>query len=242
MSSGFLDFHTHILPDMDDGVAYPAESIQLLLAEKRSGVSDVCLTPHYYAEEESVSSFLNRRQRSFSLLRETMKKSWRSFPKLHLGAEVHYYEGISREPLLSLLCCGASRCVLIEPPMRKWSESMFLELSDIRSKQHLQPVIAHLDRYISIFDDPSLCSQMRDHGFWIQFNASSFLQGQHRQLAFELFQSGEIYFVGSDAHNPHSRPVNYGELVSVLNKNKLMDRLFSISNSGIALLKGYNSD
>ena len=238
MSSGFLDFHSHILPDMDDGAVYPDESIQLLLAEKRAGVSDVCLTPHYYAEDESVSSFLTRRQRSYAALREAKNHSRRSFPALHLGAEVHYFEGMAEEPLLELLCCGASRLLLVEPPMSRWSDLFYNELSSIRQKRDLQPVIAHLDRYIAFFDEPQLLRKMRERGCWIQFNAGSFLSGSHTKLMFDFFQSGEVYFLGSDCHNLTDRPCNMRALVSAFKKEKLVDRYLSFSRSGIALIKG----
>ena len=43
-----IDFHTHILPGMDDGCKSVAESLWMLRQEQQQGVDTVVLTPHYY--------------------------------------------------------------------------------------------------------------------------------------------------------------------------------------------------
>jgi protein-tyrosine phosphatase len=52
------DFHTHILPAMDDGSASVEESIALLELEAAQGVERVVLTPHFYPMRESPAEFL----------------------------------------------------------------------------------------------------------------------------------------------------------------------------------------
>ena len=56
-----IDFHTHILPGLDDGAKTLDESIQLLKMEEEQGVDTIVLTPHYYHEREDLKSFLQRR-------------------------------------------------------------------------------------------------------------------------------------------------------------------------------------
>ena len=56
-----IDFHTHILPNMDDGAGSAEESAALLQMEAEQGVRHVFLTSHFYADEEEPSSFLRRR-------------------------------------------------------------------------------------------------------------------------------------------------------------------------------------
>ena len=53
-----IDFHTHILPGMDDGSRSVAESIAMLRAQAEQGVTTVIATPHFYANDESVATFL----------------------------------------------------------------------------------------------------------------------------------------------------------------------------------------
>ena len=49
-----IDFHTHILPGLDDGAKTLDESIQLLKMEEEQGVDTIVLTPHYYHEREDL--------------------------------------------------------------------------------------------------------------------------------------------------------------------------------------------
>lgn len=53
-----IDFHTHILPGMDDGSRDVHESLQALTLEDEQGVQEILLTPHFYAHIDKVSSFL----------------------------------------------------------------------------------------------------------------------------------------------------------------------------------------
>lgn len=42
-----IDFHTHILPGMDDGSRDVHESLQALTLEDEQGVQEILLTPHF---------------------------------------------------------------------------------------------------------------------------------------------------------------------------------------------------
>ena len=55
-----LDFHTHILPGVDDGSRNVDESMQMLAKMKEQGVSQVVATPHFYADDESVERRIHR--------------------------------------------------------------------------------------------------------------------------------------------------------------------------------------
>ena len=44
-----IDFHTHILPHMDDGSSSIEESLAMLQAEGKAGIERVVFTPHFYA-------------------------------------------------------------------------------------------------------------------------------------------------------------------------------------------------
>ena len=101
-----IDFHTHILPGVDDGSKNVEESLLMLDSMKNQGVKTVIATPHFYANDESVESFLSRRNEAFS----SLKKSLADGPEIILGAEVRYYDGISRlEDLKKLRIEGRSR-------------------------------------------------------------------------------------------------------------------------------------
>ncbi len=60
-----LDFHTHILPEMDDGSESPPCPWACLPKMYENGIDMVYATPHYYADEETADEFLARRAESF---------------------------------------------------------------------------------------------------------------------------------------------------------------------------------
>lgn len=213
----------------------------MLREERKAGVTDVCLSSHYYAAENSISTFIDRRQHMYSRLCEEMKDRHFKNPRLHLGAEVYYFKGIADEPLLDLLCCGDSNLILIEPPMQKWDDELFRELRRLREERGLQPVIAHLDRYVMMLDDPELFAKVRSSGFLIQCNISFFLREDSSALACNLLRSGAVSFIGSDAHNMTNRAVKMDSFLRLIKKERLEERLYTLSENGLRILQGKNA-
>ena len=56
-----IDFHTHILPGIDDGAKDVSVSAAMLEMEKEQGVNEIVLTPHYYGKFYSPTDFVRRR-------------------------------------------------------------------------------------------------------------------------------------------------------------------------------------
>ena len=69
------DFHSHILPGIDDGCKTVEESIKALRMMADYGVDRVAATPHFYASQsgETPDEFLVRRNAAEEKLREAMK-------------------------------------------------------------------------------------------------------------------------------------------------------------------------
>ena len=82
-----IDWHTHVLPGMDDGSRNVAESVSILEAQMLQGVNTVIATPHFYANDESLESFLDRRNKSFEQLKNELRET---SPNILLGSEVRY--------------------------------------------------------------------------------------------------------------------------------------------------------
>ena len=52
-----IDFHTHILPCIDDGARSLDESLALLQMLEEQGVDTVVFTPHYYGRKKGAEQF-----------------------------------------------------------------------------------------------------------------------------------------------------------------------------------------
>ena len=55
-----IDFHSHVLPGIDDGSDDVATSLAMLEASRAQGVDVVIATPHFYAEKEKMDSYLEK--------------------------------------------------------------------------------------------------------------------------------------------------------------------------------------
>ena len=63
-----IDFHTHILPGIDDGAKDVSVSAAMLEMEKEQGVNEIVLTPHYYGKFYSPTDFVRRRAAAYEKL------------------------------------------------------------------------------------------------------------------------------------------------------------------------------
>ena len=228
-----IDIHTHILPGMDDGSGSLEESLAMAKESARQGVRLLAATPHFYATQEDPNSFLRRRERSLALL----ERAWQdSFPTLLVGAEVRYFDGISRVEKIAHLTLDHTRILLLEMPFTSWSRRMVEEVVELQRSRGLQVLLAHVERYMKD-QDGQVWETFRQNGVWMQCNANFFLRWQTKRKAQALFKKGEIQMLGSDTHNMTSRPPNLAMARDALVKSLGQAVWCSFERQSYALLK-----
>ena len=210
-----IDFHSHVLPDMDDGAQTAEEGLAMLRESRRQGVELVCATPHFYADEEDPASFLRRRGEAWSAIQRAMdrKESW---PEIRLGAEVLYFPGMSVAEELRGLTLEGTPFLLIEPPMMPWSETMLEEIEECGATLRCIPVIAHVDRYMRVLEDNTLMERLSRRRVLVQFNASAFVRESFREQAMKRLRADQIHFLGSDCHDMDLRRPNLGDAANII--------------------------
>lgn len=208
-----IDFHTHVLPCMDDGSKSVEESLRMLEELKKQGVTTVVATPHFCADDETTDSFIERRSRCFDRLKPELTGE----VELVLGAEVRYYNGISRNTDFEKLLIEDSHFLLLEMPFRKWTEYDIREVEDIALSAKATVVLAHIERYMS-FQKKSVFERFLRSGVLFQSNASFFITGFHKMKALKMIRKNKIHFIGSDCHNMDSRAPNIDKAVQALRK------------------------
>lgn len=228
-----IDIHTHILPGMDDGSVSLEESLAMAKESARQGVRLLAATPHFYATQEDPNSFLRRRERSLALL----ESAWQDgFPTLLVGAEVRYFDGISRVEKIAHLTLDHTRILLLEMPFTSWSGRMVDEVLELQRSRGLQVLLAHVERYLKD-QDGQVWETFRQNGVWMQCNANFFLRWQTKRKAQALFKKGEIQMLGSDTHNMTSRPPNLAMARDALVKSLGQAVWRSFERQSYALLK-----
>lgn len=230
-----VDFHSHILPGMDDGSTSVEESIAMLQLEAEQGISHVVATPHFYAKHDTPEQFLARRRESELRLREAMEHH-EGLPGLSIGAEVLFFSGMSHTDALQQLTIEQNGCILLEMPMCRWSDSMYLEMENIWIRQGITPVIAHIDRYLSPFRTGRICERLESLPVYVQANASFFLRSSTRRMASNMLRRNQIHLLGSDCHNLVDRPPNLGYAMEAIRKSLGEEALLEIQKYQQAVL------
>ena len=203
-----IDFHSHILPNMDDGSRSVEETVSLLEQLRAQGITKVAATPHFFPSRESVSEFLARRESScFELQQQIVQNN--TMPDIHLGAEVSYYEGISKLNDIPSLCLTETNLLLVEMPMAKWSDYAVHEIMELACLPKTRVMLAHVERYRS-YQNQQVWQQLLENDILMQVNASYFLRFGTKRKALTQLQNNEIHFLGSDCHDLKVRPPQIG--------------------------------
>ena len=184
--------------------------LQLL---SHQGVERVIATPHFLANKENVTDFLSRRRASFETLKPSLTKD---MPEILLGAEVKYYQGISRLENLRQLCIQSSNLLLLEMSPVKWTEYTIKEIVDI-SSSGINVVLAHVERYSS-FQSSKTLEQLMNCDILMQVNADSFNDWLTRRKTLKLLVNNRAGLIGSDCHNLTTRSPRIGEAFEVIEK------------------------
>lgn len=225
--SQIIDFHTHILPCVDDGSHSIEETAALLRLEAEQGISHVIATPHFYPQHDKPERFLQRRAAAAEQLAELLSQD-PTLPRVTLGAEVHYFRGIGNTDVLPDFTVGSGRHVLIEMPSPPWTEVMYRDLENIYVKKNLVPIIAHIDRYIGPFRTFRIPEHLDELPVLVQANAEFFLQRTSCPMALKMLSAERIQLLGSDCHNLSSRKPNLGAAIELIQKRLGEDALVPI--------------
>lgn len=210
-----MDWHTHILPQIDDGSSSVEESLEMLRVLTASGVDTVALTPHFYPDRSYPDVFLEARKEAFKKLEPHL---FEGAPRLLLGAEVSYFDGIRTCDEIRSLTIEHTNCVLIEMPMTTWNERMFDNILRLAKRIEITPIIAHIDRYRLRKSDWGLINYYLDEGGLVQGNSDFFIRRRSERKAMRMFNEGIVQLIGSDCHNMTKRIPTIGNAFDLLDQ------------------------
>lgn len=192
---GFTDWHSHILPGVDDGVQSIDESLQILAEYERLGVKKVWFTPHIMEDIPNTTEKLRDR---FAEL----KVAYQGSMMLHLASEIMldnlFEERLEKNDLLPIGKDG--RHLLVEtsyfnPPM-----GLNNILLRIKAKGYY-PVLAHPERYLYMSENDYLCLKSMNIQFQLNLFSLFGLYGKEVQKRAKTLQKQEMYnYIGTDLH------------------------------------------
>lgn len=223
MLSGLTDWHTHLLPGVDDGFKTMEESLEALRHFDAQGVDTVWLTPHIMEDYPNTTDKLRSRF-------EELQKAWTGNLKLRLASE-NMLDPLFEERLAAadLLPIGENADHLLVETSYFSAPMGFDDMIDSIMKAGYYPLLAHPERYTYMNEADYI--RLHDKGVKMQLNYVSLVGGYGetaRKKSVWLLKNGYIDVVGSDMHRLKSNQTLIAQKPA---KKEHLDLLLSVANS-----------
>ena len=191
-----IDFHSHILPGIDDGSRSIEQTIRMLKEAKEAGFTKIISTSHYmegYYESDETERI--------ELLNEVQKNI--SGIELYLGNEIYITNNmIDLIQNKQASTINNSKYVLFEFPLSAKSMND-KEVVYRLIENGFVPVIAHPERYSYVQDNPEYIEELAEMGALFQANYGSIIgmYGKKAEKTLKkLLKNDLIRFFGTDSH------------------------------------------
>ena len=204
---GWIDLHSHILPQLDDGSDSVEMSLAMLYQMAEQGVDVVCATSHYYAKHSSIPAFCERRAEAMERLSAVLTED---LPRVLPAAEVAYFPRMEEQDLTPL-CIQGTRTLMLEMPFADWTSLQAEAVEALVLDCRYDVVLVHPERFCFSKSNRHKLEKLAELPIGLQVNAGSLLRWGTRRLALDLLQMAQYPLLGSDCHNLTSRPPNLKE-------------------------------
>ncbi len=193
--TGFTDYHSHVLPGVDDGIKKMEDAMKVIAEYERQGVKTLWLTPHIMEDMPNQTADLKKRF-------EFLKNNYDGPLELRLAAE-NMLDNLFEQRI-------ADNDVL---PIGKKADHLLVETSYFTAPSDFEgklgrvckagffPLLAHPERYMYMTIDDY--DDLHDRGIKMQLNLSSLFgfYGKEAKKKAEYMLLNEYYHaVGSDTH------------------------------------------
>lgn len=225
--SGLTDWHSHVLPGVDDGIKTMEESLEVLRHFESKGVDTLWLTPHIMEDYPNTTEKLRSRF-------EELQQAWTGKLKLRLASE-NMLDPLFEERLAAgdLLPIGDGADHLLIETSYFSAPMGFDGMIDSIMKAGYFPLLAHPERYTYMNEDDY--KRLRERGVKMQLNYVSLVGGYgetSKKKSIWLLKNGYIDVIGSDVHRLKSNETLIAEKPS---KKEHLDLLLSVAANGSKL-------
>lgn len=194
---GMTDYHSHLLPGVDDGVKTMAETLEILEEMEKQGIREVWFTPHIMEDIPNKTADLKEKFTE-------VQAAYQGNIKLHLAAENMldnlFEERLEKDDLLPIEKDG-KRYLLVEtsyfnPPM-----DLYGILKRIQQKEYY-PLLAHPERYEYMAMKDYKALKEANVLFQLNLPAIGGFYNKSVQKKVEVLLNEKMYdFTGCDIHS-----------------------------------------
>lgn len=236
---GYIDMHCHILPAVDDGAASIEEMEQMLRIAYEEGIRCIIATPHYHPRRGKEHPDVLYKK--LKILRKAAYKIDSRF-RIYMGTEIYFGQEIPRKLKEGrTLSMNRRNYILVEFSP---SDSYTYIQQGIQQLQMsgYEVILAHIERYSCLVENPVLAEHLWDMGTYIQVNAGSITGDSGRKIkkfVKELMEQEKVFCVGTDAHGTSYRAPRMKKAADYVRKRygeDYMRRIF-FSNAMVMLRK-----
>ncbi len=201
-----IDFHSHILPHVDDGSSDMEESISLAKMYVNAGFSHVAATPHCLPGTPVTPDpqfILDK----IDLLNAVLKE--KEIPLtilqgMEIGIDPELISLLKQGRILSL---GGSKTLLLETPFQRLPQGWERLMAELKIAGYCV-LMGHPERSAQLIRNPDICRQFIDLGLYLQVTWDSLLGNNGpgpKRLAESLIIDGHVHVLATDSHRVHAR-------------------------------------
>lgn len=220
-----IDFHTHILPNIDDGARNIDETFTLIKEAKKAGFTQIVTTSHYM--ENYYETDTPEREVWLKAICENLQAKNIDI-KLYIGNEIYMTDNIIKlleEGKASTI--NNTSYVLFEMPLNAEPLNLYDVIYEMLQYK-LVPILAHPERYSFVQKEPELIYDLIQKGVYMQSNYGSILgqYGEKAQIIVrKFFENNMIHFLGTDVHRQNTIypkvPQALSEIRDIIGEEKL---------------------
>ena len=209
-----IDFHSHILPAIDDGSQDIITSLKMIEELSLNGIDTIILTPHFYPHKISLEKFLNNRETAFEKLISVTETKI----KLILASETYLSDYIFNYDNISDLCVSEKYILTELPYSTDYLESTYNSVLRLINNFNVIPILAHIDRYPFLMKSSDNLHKFLDLGCLVQINISSLCNFFLRKKLLNYIENDYIHVIGTDFHRLPFDSKIYKKSLNIISK------------------------
>ncbi len=201
----FVDIHSHLLPELDDGARSWEESLHMARIAVAEGIRRLIVTPHQLGVYSHIrTEKIVQKTEEFRRLLHQHQIPLQVLPGADVRVEADLIEHLKNGAVLTL--GGHGKHVLLELP-----HEMYVPLEGLVARclqAGIVPILSHPERNQGIIRQPKLLEPLLHLGCLMQVTAGSLLGefgDEARRTAEWLAKHRWIHFLATDAHRADRR-------------------------------------
>lgn len=232
-----VDFHTHILPGIDDGSQEYSESQRLLIEAKEAGFNKIVSTSHYAVGCFEVPEYKRKK------LIEELKQEKDSL-EIILGSEIFLtYNILDLLKEYKASTINGTNYILFELPLRHNFPNLKDFLNKLKNNDY-KLILAHPERYKIVQKNFDILYELQELGVIFQSNYGSILGiygGAAKRTVKKMFKENLVSLLGTDIHRERSIYLKIPKAIKSIKKLVSEEEFKKISEDNAEIiLKGEN--